>query len=355
MTTLIRSRESFGTSHPRIAIVAGLLVALLAACSGAPAAQNDVPAGNVPATAADSASAPMNEVAGSPATRTIEHALGEIAVPAEPQRVVVLDALDNVIALGIQPVGAANWIGTATGEQAAFPAYLDQGTLAGIEWLGDNKQPDLERVVALRPDLILGRTNWHEEIYDQLSAIAPTVLVDQRALGGWKEQFVAYAEALNRADQAEALMAAYDARAADLAERLAQLPGPPEVSLVRFDPDRIVIYGPEIFAGSVLADAGVTRPPQQREIGRSQEISPEELELIDGDVLLVVAADPDESILADLQANPLWSQLRAVQNERVHAVSFDVWVGGWTITGANLILDDLERLLLADAAEGSGQ
>jgi len=282
--------------------------------------------------------------------RTVEHALGAIDVPADPQRVVVLDAMDNVIALGIQPVGASNWMGTATGEQAAFPTYLDEETLAGIEWLGDNKRPNLETIVALQPDLILGRVNWHEEIYDQLAAIAPTYLVDRNAVGGWKGMFFAYADALNRTAEAEALMDQYDARTADLAQRLEQLSPVPEVSLVRFDPDRIVVYGPEIFAGSVMADAGVTRPPQQREIGRSQQISLEEIELIDADVLLTVAADPDESMLAELQQNPLWSQLRAVQNEQVYPVSFDIWVGGWTITGANLILDDLERRLLPNDA-----
>lgn len=273
-----------------------------------------------------------------------------VCVPTAPQRVVVLDAMDNVMALGLQPIGAANWMGTATGEQAAFPGYLNKAALAEIEWLGDNKQPSLERIVALQPDLILGRNNWHLEIYDQLSAIAPTVLVDQRDAGGWRAQFLAYAAALNRTTQAEALLADYDARAEKIAARLAAREPIPTVSLVRFDPSRIVIYGNQIFAGSVMADAGVARPSAQAEDMRSQEISVEEIDLIDADILLMVQADADESILATLQENPLWQQLGAVQTGAVYAVPFDTWVGGWTITGANLILDDLERILLGTDA-----
>ncbi|MEM7347720.1 MAG: iron-siderophore ABC transporter substrate-binding protein [Chloroflexota bacterium] len=293
--------------------------------------------------------APLNTQAVSASDiRLISHALGESEVSANPQRVVVLDAMDNVIALGIKPVGAANWIGTATGEQAAFPSYLDSATLEGIEWLGDSKAPNIERIVALQPDLILGRNNRHGEIYDQLSAIAPTVIINQREIGGWREQFLAYADALNRTVEAETLLADYDARAASIAEKLAALDPVPEVSVVRFDPDRIVIYQRQIFAGSVVEDAGVTRPPQQDKDQRTERISLEQVEMIDGDVLFTVAANPEESILAELQENPLWGQLKAVQNEEVYAVSFDIWIGGWTISGANLILDDLEQYLLGN-------
>ncbi|KAB8142227.1 iron-siderophore ABC transporter substrate-binding protein [Chloroflexia bacterium SDU3-3] len=280
----------------------------------------------------------------------VTHALGKSEVPAHPQRVVVLDAMDDVLALGITPVGAANWVGSASGAQAAFPPYLDQRMLAEIAWLGDNKQPDLETIVRLKPDLILGRTTWHEAIYKELSAIAPTVIVDQKALGGWKGQFLAYADALNKTAQAQGMLDAYEARAASIKARLAQLSPAPEVSLARFDPGRIVIYERQIFAGSVLEDAGVRRPAGQDADESSREISVEELAAVDGDVLLVVQADAQNSTLAELSGSPLWAQLKAVKSGRVVNVSFDVWVGGWTITGANLILDDLERHLLASAA-----
>ena len=281
-------------------------------------------------------------------THTIHHALGEVDVPIDPQRVVVLDAMDNVLALGITPVGASNWMGTRTGERATFPGYLDAATLDGIEWLGDNKQPNLEVITALKPDLILGRTNWHAEIYNTLSTIAPTVLIDQEAVGGWRGQFLAYAAALNRTEQAQQLLADYDARTAALSEQFAAMSPAPQVSVVRFDPDRIVIYEKQIFAGSVLADAGVPRPPEQDKEQKSEQISTEQLPLIDGDVIFTLQANPDESMLAELRDNSLWNQLDAVQSEQVHDVSFDIWVGGWTITGANLILDDVERYLLPD-------
>ena len=39
------------------------------------------------------------------AVRVIEHAMGQTKVTVNPQRVVVLDSLDTVLSLGVQPVG----------------------------------------------------------------------------------------------------------------------------------------------------------------------------------------------------------------------------------------------------------
>jgi iron complex transport system substrate-binding protein len=284
--------------------------------------------------------------------------MGTTQVPADPQRVVVLDAMDNVLALGVRPVGAANWIGSATGELAGFPAHLEQSDLRGIEWLGNNASPNMERIVALDPDLILARFNRHEAIYDQLSVIAPTVVINQNAVGGWKGQLRAYGDALNRSAPAEQLLEEYEQRADQIGAELAALDYNPEVSVVRFDPGRIVIYGKEIFAGSVLEDAGVMRPAYQQKDQRSEEISLEQIDLIDADILITVAANPSESMLAEIGSSPLWQGLRAVEQEQVHAVSFDVWIGGWTIAGAHLILDDIDRYVLkadVEAAPGGDE
>ncbi|MDP9352451.1 MAG: ABC transporter substrate-binding protein, partial [Chloroflexota bacterium] len=105
--------------------------------------------------------------------RTIEHAMGTAEVPANPQRVVALDTgeLDAAMTLGVKPVGAVEAI---PGE--GFPSYLE-GT-EGIENVGTIEQPNLEKIAALKPDLILSSKLRHEVIYPQLSKIAPTVFAE---------------------------------------------------------------------------------------------------------------------------------------------------------------------------------
>src|SRR5690554_3243888 len=74
------------------------------------------------------ASTPPSEPA-----NVVVHAMGETEVPADPQRVVVLDSsfLDSAIALGVLPVGATE--GFAGG---GLPGYLPEEVLENVEIVG---------------------------------------------------------------------------------------------------------------------------------------------------------------------------------------------------------------------------
>ncbi len=285
------------------------------------------------------------------ATRVYAHALGESEIPTNPQRIVVLDAVDNLLALGVQPVGGAQWVGTASGIAASWPSYIDPAMVEEITFLGPTNTPNLEQIALLNPDLIIGRINFHEEIYPQLREIAPTVILDIKNSGQWRAEFFAYADLVGRTAEAEALMAAYESRAAAIAERLAALDTAPEVSLVRIDPERIVMYQKSLFIGQVLSDAGVKRPATQDVDNSSEQLSLETISQLDADVIFVIESNPAEAKYQAIVDTPLWNQLRAVQNGRVYAVPFDLWIGGWTINGAHAVLDQLETYLLAESGQ----
>ena len=105
--------------------------------------------------------------------RPITHAMGTTVVPATPSRVVDLDTqeLDAALSLGVVPVGA-----TRTAVDERLPSYLQRkAPAADTQIVGTIQAPDLEAIARLRPDLILSSKLRHEEIYDKLSAIAPTV------------------------------------------------------------------------------------------------------------------------------------------------------------------------------------
>lgn len=93
----------------------------------------------------------------------------DICAPEDPQRVVTLSGLGDALVLGVKPVGSI--MTTYWGNQ--FPAYLGN-QLDGIEKLGSDEQPNLEKITALKPDLIIGWHDSHESIYPILSRIAPT-------------------------------------------------------------------------------------------------------------------------------------------------------------------------------------
>lgn len=94
------------------------------------------------------AAAPASARAAETGCRVVAHAMGQSCVPLRPERVVVLGTgeLDAALALGLTPVGAVTPY-----EIGRFPEYL-RGYIKGIVRVGTWSQPDLERIVALKPD-----------------------------------------------------------------------------------------------------------------------------------------------------------------------------------------------------------
>jgi iron complex transport system substrate-binding protein len=272
------------------------------------------------------------------ATQSITHAMGTTTVPLKPQRVVVLDTdkIDTAVSLGVKLVGAAK-----TAEVEAFPSYL--GDLSAVKPVGLLAEPDLEAIAALKPDLILGSKFRAEKFYDELSAIAPTVFTERVGIT-WKENFLLDGRALGQEQKAKDLLAAYEKRAKDLS------PPPLKVSIVRFMPAEIRVYGPEGFSGIVVTDAGLDRPERQllanKDDKRFDKVSPERIGEVDGDVIFVCAYGAKaEEQRATVTAGNLWKELSAVKAGKVYPVTDETWMTGIGVTAANRILDDLEKHL----------
>jgi iron complex transport system substrate-binding protein len=280
-------------------------------------------------------------------TREITHAMGTTKVPAEPKRVVVLDTdkIDTALSLGVTPVGAAT-----AGEAKSWPTYFGADRLAGIKEVGVLTEPDLEGITALKPDLILGSKFRQEKFYDELSAIAPTVFTEKVGVT-WKENFLLDGRALGKEQQAKELLAGYEKRAKDFGAKLGDAASR-EISIVRFVPGNIRVYGPESFSGIVIGDTGLGRPQRQRLDGKEDKrfdlVSPERVSEVDGDVIFVTAyGEKAAGEQAKVTAGSLWQGLSAVKAGKTHVVSDEIWMTGIGVGAANKILDDLEKYLAA--------
>ena len=284
---------------------------------------------------------------GSGDTRTVEHAAGESQVPQNPERVVVLDTaeLDSAITLGVKPVGAVEAV-----EGMGFPDYLSDET-EGIETLGTIEEPNLERIAALEPDLILSSSLRHEQIYDQLSEIAPTVFTEETG-APWRENFEKHAEALGKQQEAEQVVSDYESRLEEFKNTVEE--PRPEVSVVRFVPGDTRIYQKDSFIGTLLEDAGLPRPESQDvDEFAMLNVSEEAIPDMDGDVIFTtVYGDENETAMQDITSNQLWQQLDAVQNGRVYEVSDDTWMLGIGYTAADEVLDDLFEYVPRNGSTG---
>ncbi|MUL34900.1 ABC transporter substrate-binding protein [Gloeocapsopsis dulcis] len=274
--------------------------------------------------------------------RIIQHALGETCVPAQPQRVIVLGVptLGDALALGVKPIGSILYFDNP-------PPYLAQ-TREDIEVIGKEEQPNIEKILTLKPDLIIGFKYSAEAIYNQLSQVAPTVLDDWEGYPSWRNHFNFVAEVLGKTEEAKQVWANYEQRIQSLKVALGNRIQALEISFVYICCGTIDIDLQNSFSGSILADVGLRRPAAQATPieGGITLLSEERLMDIDGDILFV-ATDGKESAqkLAQLKQNPLWQNLKAVQHNRVYPVNYPTWRGGNPLA-ADAVIDDLFKYLV---------
>jgi iron complex transport system substrate-binding protein len=280
------------------------------------------------------------ERAESAMTRTITHAMGIAEVPAVPQRVVVLDTseVDNALALGAAIVGAP------VAEVLEYQGYL-AAQLDGITDTGTISEPNLEAILALKPDLILGSKQRYEAIYPQLSAIAPTVFVESLRVP-WQQNFQLHAEALGKTAEAEVLLTAYNQRVAELQAILGPERAATTISVIRFRPGQVRLYLKSSFIGYILQDVGLGRPSSQDQDTFAADITLEQIADVDADYLFITGYAQNDSELDTFLNSPLWQTLGAVQNGRAIDVDDDHWIAGLGVQAATLVLDDLERFVM---------
>lgn len=272
--------------------------------------------------------------------RTVTHAMGKTELKAAPKRVVVLDVgeFDNVVSLGLKPVGYAPSEG-----DAAIPSYLKKNA-GEPKSVGTINSLNLEAIAGLRPDLILGSQLRAADKYDELSKIAPTVFAIRPGFT-WKENYLLNAAALDRTDRAESALAAYEAKAGKLGTDLGA--DKPTVSMVRYLPDRLRLYAKASFIGTILDDVGLPRPKNQQVNDLAAEISPEKIDEADADWIFTgVYGDPKATQRDSARSNPLWKNLKAVKEGRAKDVSDETWYLGLGVTSADLVLDDLRADLV---------
>ncbi|MBB4918578.1 ABC transporter substrate-binding protein [Streptosporangium saharense] len=324
-----------------LGVVAAVLSAGLAACG----------TGTTTATTAGSTDKPVS-AEGFP--RTVKHAMGETTIPARPVRVVALDQsfVDAVLTLDTDVVGFT----TYRAIDDKLPDYLTPvlGHAKDAVSVGTLEQPSLERIIALKPDLIVSAKVRHEALYDKLSKIAPTVFSETTG-AIWKDNLRLVGKVLGREDLAESRLRAYQDRAAAIGASIGKKEnGMPTVSVARFAGEPTVrLYVENSYSGLVLKDVGFTRPKDQPTTTETiaVDISQENISQLDADHIFV-AAYPDPGVAPirkKFEANPLWDRLRGTK----HDVADVVWMTAVGIQGAHAILDDVAKVFGVDPARTS--
>ncbi|GAA3106728.1 iron complex transport system substrate-binding protein [Kribbella aluminosa] len=275
--------------------------------------------------------------------RTVEHAMGKTEIKSKPKRVVALDTsyVDATLILDTPVVGYTDYR-TINGQ---LPDYLgdDRKTYGSeAESVGTLAEPNLEKIAALNPDLIVTAKVRHEKLYDQLAAIAPTIMSETTG-ATWKDNIRLEAKALGAEDLAEKEISAYEKAAKTTGDAINAKAHNPTISVVRFVDGPTRLYRNASYSGIVLKDAGLKRPKSQDVDDFALEISPERIKDADADAIFVTTYADEKGLgaktAAQFKANPLWKPLAP----KVHDVPDLTWMTAVGLQGAWAILDDLAK------------
>ncbi|WP_222599275.1 ABC transporter substrate-binding protein [Aquibacillus kalidii] len=273
-------------------------------------------------------------------SRVIEHAMGSTTIEGTPKRIVTLyqGATDAATLLDVKPTGIVeSWV------EKPIYEYL-RSDLEGTKIVGEETQPNLEEIAALNPDVIFASKTRHEEIYEKLKQIAPTVAIEE--LFDYKGTVELMGETLNKQEKADTIIADWNNRIQDFQDKAAEKLGedwPKNVSLINFRSDHARIYF-DSFAGTILREAGFSRPEnQQEDVWGIKLTDKESITEMNADVFYIFMSDEPavKETYEDWTSHPLWKNLDAVKNDQVYMVDEVTWNMGGGIRAANLMLDDL--------------
>lgn len=275
---------------------------------------------------------------------TVKDSNGEsVEVQQNPEKVVVFDngSLDTLDALGV----GDKVIGAATKN---LPTYLEK--YQEVESAGGIKEPDLEKINEMQPDLIIisGRQSDYQE---QLSQIAPTLYLAMDAEKPWEsmqENVTTLAKIFDKEKEAEEKLTDLTKQIDEVKEKASALDQTALVTLV--NEGQLSAYGSGSRFGLVHDLFGFKQADDQIEAStHGQSVSYEYVLEKNPGILFVI--DRTKAIGGDtsndnVAANELVAQTDAGKNDQVISLQPDVWyLSGGGLESMNLMIEDVNQAL----------
>lgn len=253
----------------------------------------------------------------------------EYTVPGNDAKLVItgsMESLEDALLLGVKPIGSM----TVGGE---FPEMFKDITVDATA-IGEKTQPNLETILSLKPNLILGSSKFPEETIGKLNKIAPTVPVSHIATD-WEANLLLMGQLSGKEDKAKEIIANYKKDASEAKEKLGETLKGKKVLTARMRAGNIAIYPANIFLNTVLySDLGLEVPEPVAAAKAQENISLEKLSELNPDYIFLQFSEDENAdkpkALEELESNPIWKNLNAVKNGKVFVNAVDPLAQGGT-------------------------
>jgi iron complex transport system substrate-binding protein len=213
----------------------------------------------------------------------------------------IIDALDRTKLVGI----TGNTLSDQKAEFKELPRVA-QGRTA----------PQLEKIVALQPDLVIGASGFHDNVLKQLkNSGIQTLATEVSSWEGLQKLTKEIATAINADPQP--LLARYDK----------MLANPPQVkgkALILAGDKPLSAPNAQSWAGDMLAKMNVANATAELQ-GSSGfrgyvTLSPEKVLQVNPEIIILIETQPGSADA--VKKNDFWSQLAAVKNNRFYTFSY---------------------------------
>ncbi len=272
--------------------------------------------------------------------RTVQHAKGEIKIPANPKKIADLSgSTEELLIFGMKPIITANT--TQEKIDGHIAKKLEGVKPVGSAW-GD--KINIEAVAAAKPDLILVN-NRQEKIYDQLSKIAPTVML-KTPLDQWRPKFEEVGQIFGKEKETKEWFKQYDEKASKLHDKIIAKTGDATFMKMAAYPNAFRVYGDYGYGSVIFNDLklpAVKGTPTDKPLVQVQK---EALIDYNPDYLFVFTTGDGSQRLKEFQEESIWKNMNAVKNNHVFTISNEDLNKGYFPLGKEMILDEVAEFVL---------
>ncbi len=233
--------------------------------------------------------------------------LGDIELPKNPQRVVVLNAFvaGSIFKLYGDVVGHEKW----TSVNPLFAEYMENSLQVDPE--------SVEQVMSLNPDLII-TTGTNKKI-EELSSIAPTVQFSYGKLS-YLDTIVEVGKVFGKEDEAKSWVKNFKNKVRAVGEQIKAKYGEDvTISVIEAFGDSIYLYGDNWGRGTQLVyqEMGLQMPESVKEVALKEgyyAISTEVIPKYSADLMILSKFEGSNTSFLDTET---WKNIEAVKNSQV--------------------------------------
>ena len=242
--------------------------------------------------------------------------------------------IENLITLGVQPVGVADVKG--------YTAWVSAGKLDGsAKDVGTRGEASVDAIVALTPDLIITTTDESPATITQLEKAAPVLVIRgadaKNAIPQMKTNLELIAQAVGKTDQAKTALADFDKKLAEGKQKIADA-GKAGTAYTMADGYKegstisIRMYTTGSLLGAVTTELGLKNGwtgAGDKDYGLAQTDIEGLTKVKDGQFLYIAnKTDGGDVFGDDLAKNAIWKNLPFVKSNSVHRLPDGIWMFG---------------------------